>query len=1160
MLTITIELLHDSPSIASLALESLRHFINLCPSEFLNVLTNLVSSPRFNLLFLLHTKETLHLHHNSLSFNVTPSDHDSAESWVYMVCSSLIKQVSQIHKCMAHFQFLFASKYFKCLQVVPLLLLFDPALLKTFSLIVSSAVKHAADSKNITHITKSCCLVVIHWILSVCNLYYSLTNSLLSLSLNEHFDLEVLARAAFNVGAYFECVQILEYELMDKNLKSSPTLCQLLFDCFSRISDQDAIQGVPLQHSFHLFGSDAINLSVLSGNSTSALVTLNGSSILDPAVLNSNVFRNIGMDNVYNQLKGSSASFLSAIKLGDWRSIDSLEINFEPNVSTIGNQDPFICMFNEIKNFKGCERVFHLCNQKISKYSLEKFSSFGPFCSSLETFNESVIFTVITNICQSNNIDLLVKTLTDWNPVDSSLIVDVFCNYSMVFPDFAYSAVQLLLRQCSDLLSNNSVSQAATSLAKAMKFVEHFQNCDWYQSAKAQLVLSEVSLLNHFQQFKSSNLLISSFLNGPHSKSQIEESIFRAKLFLELGKLDVLLQPNSLSSSILASQNFKNFQSSIDLLSPLQEEPLMTKLDPVRELAMTFHCLATESLKLFNKKNDWLKAYASKVSDNDMVDCVYTNYAATTVSDIANLRKFTFDYFCKSLKLGLPDGIAIKSLVTVLSLLLETINLLKNNNSASITLSVGKSDQDQIFSNLMKIPVVQWSKFSMMLVTNITTQSSNSLINFPPRNDQKDINYTSSPCSDQIASDYDRLLTIYTNIGTLLVRAKKTKSASGLSSSIRNVLSRSSFSSSNIPVLTTINPLGSARFGHNFPVFSAFSDEVKILSGINMPIKISIIDSSGIVHHQLIKHGNDDLRDAAGIQQTIEVLNSLLGNDKSTRDRNLKFVTYCILPISISLGVIEFIPDTVSFGGYLKDAHARYRPHDLSCSEARGILRKSHDRSKKDNSVLLKDFSSVCQRFLPVFRYFFLENYVTATEWYNKRKIYTQSVAVTSIVSYLVGIGDRHAENILIDTKSANVIHIDLEYLFDSSKNLKVPEVVPFRLTRDMVDGFGVTKTEGVFTVACEKVLSLCRQNHLLFSSLSSLVLLSSDTQFKVFHRNPADHMASVRTAVQELIGKLTGIQDGVQITVPAHIQMLIDDATSFENLSRMFPGWSPFM
>ena len=89
-------------------------------------------------------------------------------------------------------------------------------------------------------------------------------------------------------------------------------------------------------------------------------------------------------------------------------------------------------------------------------------------------------------------------------------------------------------------------------------------------------------------------------------------------------------------------------------------------------------------------------------------------------------------------------------------------------------------------------------------------------------------------------------------------------------------------------------------------------------------------------------------------------------------------------------------------------------------------------------------------------------------------------------------------QNILIDTNSAELIHIDLgklhpfieitlKYLcsnkffllagvaFEQGKTLPTPETVPFRLTRDLVDGMGVAGVEGVFRQCCEKTMVLMR-------------------------------------------------------------------------------------
>lgn len=50
-------------------------------------------------------------------------------------------------------------------------------------------------------------------------------------------------------------------------------------------------------------------------------------------------------------------------------------------------------------------------------------------------------------------------------------------------------------------------------------------------------------------------------------------------------------------------------------------------------------------------------------------------------------------------------------------------------------------------------------------------------------------------------------------------------------------------------------------------------------------------------------------------------------------------------------------------------------------------------------------------------------------------------------VGYVLGLGDRHLDNILLDLNTAEVVHIDFNLAFDRGLQLRVPEIVPFRLT-----------------------------------------------------------------------------------------------------------------
>lgn len=90
---------------------------------------------------------------------------------------------------------------------------------------------------------------------------------------------------------------------------------------------------------------------------------------------------------------------------------------------------------------------------------------------------------------------------------------------------------------------------------------------------------------------------------------------------------------------------------------------------------------------------------------------------------------------------------------------------------------------------------------------------------------------------------------------------------------------------------------------------------------------------------------------------------------------------------------------------------------------------------------------------------------------------FSGSVAVMSMVGHILGLGDRHLDNILMDFHTGDIVHIDYNVCFEKGLRLKIPEIVPFRLTQTMQAALGVTGVEGAFRQSCESVLETLRQN-----------------------------------------------------------------------------------
>eukprot|EP00914_Ancora_sagittata_P028163 GHVO01055391.1.p1 GENE.GHVO01055391.1~~GHVO01055391.1.p1 ORF type:complete len:208 (-),score=24.35 GHVO01055391.1:90-713(-) len=192
-------------------------------------------------------------------------------------------------------------------------------------------------------------------------------------------------------------------------------------------------------------------------------------------------------------------------------------------------------------------------------------------------------------------------------------------------------------------------------------------------------------------------------------------------------------------------------------------------------------------------------------------------------------------------------------------------------------------------------------------------------------------------------------------------------------------------------------------------------------------------------------------------------------------------------------------------------------------------------------------------------------------------------------VGYILGLGDRHLQNILIDESSAEMIHIDLGIAFEQGKLISIPETVPFRLTRDIVDGMGVTGVEGSFRRSCEESLKVLRENQV--SLLTILEVLLHDPLYD-WTLSPAKAMRQVQDhrsndgdntvgsiheddtsadtkiegnivaerALMRLRQKLEGRENGAQLNHQGQVNLLIQEAMDPRNLSKIYEGWEPYL
>jgi len=226
----------------------------------------------------------------------------------------------------------------------------------------------------------------------------------------------------------------------------------------------------------------------------------------------------------------------------------------------------------------------------------------------------------------------------------------------------------------------------------------------------------------------------------------------------------------------------------------------------------------------------------------------------------------------------------------------------------------------------------------------------------------------------------------------------------------------------------------------------------------------------------------------------------------------------------------------------------------------------------------------------------------SSERWLEKRTTYCRSLATMSMVGYILGLGDRHPANIMMDRHSGQIVHIDFGDCFEVTMDReKCPERVPFRLTRMIVNSMEISGVEGMFRSTCDMVMSVLRQHRdslmavleaFVYDPLINWRLLDNDApkvqiaglgidQESVFSLKPTSftkrtmiEYRKVETRQQEgsfndraikvtnrVNKKLTGRDfiEGETLNVHDQVDFLIKQATDEENLCQGYIGWSPF-
>ncbi|KAL8826647.1 MAG: hypothetical protein Q9170_007322 [Blastenia crenularia] len=240
------------------------------------------------------------------------------------------------------------------------------------------------------------------------------------------------------------------------------------------------------------------------------------------------------------------------------------------------------------------------------------------------------------------------------------------------------------------------------------------------------------------------------------------------------------------------------------------------------------------------------------------------------------------------------------------------------------------------------------------------------------------------------------------------------------------------------------------------------------------PRKMALLGSDGTSYTFVLK-GHEDIRQDERVMQLFGLVNTLLNSDGESFKRHLNIQQFPAIPLSQSSGLLGWVPNSDTLHNLIKDYRENRRI--LLNIEHRIMLQMAPDY---DNLTLMQKvevFSYAMDNTTgkDLCRVLWLKS-KSSESWLQRRTNYTRSLAVMSMVGYILGLGDRHPSNLMLDRITGKVIHIDFGDCFEVAMHReKYPERVPFRLTRMLTFAMEVSNIDGSFKLSSEAVMRVIR-------------------------------------------------------------------------------------
>ncbi|EDO34280.1 predicted protein, partial [Nematostella vectensis] len=400
---------------------------------------------------------------------------------------------------------------------------------------------------------------------------------------------------------------------------------------------------------------------------------------------------------------------------------------------------------------------------------------------------------------------------------------------------------------------------------------------------------------------------------------------------------------------------------------------------------------------------------------------------------------------------------------------------------------------------------------------------------------------------------------------------------------------------------------------------AGFDEKVLVLASIRKPKRVTIRGDDERDHMFLVK-GGEDIRLDQRIEQLFCMMNEVMSEDPACSQRNLRLRTYQVIPMTQRVGLIEWLKNTKPLKELLHIAATE------SEKQAMVVRRKTKNMldltlrilfdiiiSREANRTDTESEFKKKQAQVPwdLLRRAFQQLAASPEAYLTLRTHFARTHACICICQYVLGIGDRHLSNFLVDMRTGGLIGIDFGHSFGSATQfLPVPELVPFRLTRQFTNLLLPLKESGLVRNTMIHVMRALRGNHELLLNTMDVFVKEPSLDWQMFARKQAEdqHMEigmyyedltwypreKVLTAQRKLKGanpafvtrqelelghrrrswfrnlqsaclgdrrhNVRAQKEENELTSEAQVDCLIDQATDVNILGRAWEGWEAWV